>query len=324
MKSKFILSFFVIIYFMLSCSTNQNNNTTTVVPAAPSNLTATVISTTQVNLTWTDNATNESGYKIQRKTPGGNFSDVASTGADITTFSDLGLIPNTTYTYRVYAYNSAGNSLQYSNEVTVTTSANPGNQTSVTIGTQIWSTKNLDVAKYRNGDPIPQVTDPTTWGNLTTGAWCWYNNDSATYAATYGRLYNWYAVNDPRGLAPQGWHVPTDAEWNRLVKFIDPGADTVCWNCSQSETAGGALKSTTGWASPNFGATNSSGFTALPGGYRNEDGSFNIVGYHVCWWSASEKDPTYAWTRMLNFSHSSLERDRYIKTDGFSVRLVKD
>jgi uncharacterized protein (TIGR02145 family) len=95
--------------------------------------------------------------------------------------------------------------------------------------------KNLNVSKYKNGDIIPQVTDGTQWANLTTGAWCWYNNDSATYAATYGKLYNWYAVNDPRGLAPEGWHVPSDGEWNILIKYLDPIADTFCGSrCLQS------------------------------------------------------------------------------------------
>jgi Fibrobacter succinogenes major domain (Fib_succ_major) len=94
----------------------------------------------------------------------------------------------------------------------------------VVICSQAWTKKNLDVDHYRNGDPIPQVTDPVQWANLATGAWCWYNNDSVTYAATYGRLYNWYAVNDPRILAPEGWHVPSNAEWNTLANSCAGGA----------------------------------------------------------------------------------------------------
>ena len=91
---------------------------------------------------------------------------------------------------------------------------------SITICNQVWMLKNLDVSTYRNGDPIPQVTDPTTWVGLTTGAWCYYNNDPAN-GAIYGKLYNWYAVNDPRGLAPTGWHVPSDAEWTELSTCLD-------------------------------------------------------------------------------------------------------
>jgi len=118
---KKISLFIGMVMFFLSCSTNNNNGTVTVIPLAPSNLTGTVISTRQINLSWTDNATNEDGYKIERKTGNGNFAVVGSMGADLTTYNDLGLTPNTSYTYRVYAYNSAGNSIQYSNEVTVST-----------------------------------------------------------------------------------------------------------------------------------------------------------------------------------------------------------
>lgn len=195
---------------------------------------------------------------------------------------------------------------------------------SVTIGTQIWSTKNLDIARYRNGDPIPQVTDPTQWANLTTGAWCWYRNDSATYGATYGRLYNWYAVNDPRGLAPQGWRIPTETDWNRLVKFIDQGADTTCQVCNQSTIAGGTLKSTTGWNTPNTGATNSSGFTALPGAIRYGAGSFSFIGFYGLWWSVGEFDATASWYRRLDNSVANVYKGYSSKTDGFSVRVVRD
>jgi uncharacterized protein (TIGR02145 family) len=195
---------------------------------------------------------------------------------------------------------------------------------SVSIGTQIWSIKNLDIARYRNGDPIPQVTDPTQWANLTTGAWCWYRNDSATYGPTYGRLYNWYAVNDPRGLAPQGWRIPTESDWNRLVKFIDQGADTTCQSCNQSTIAGGTLKSTTGWNTPNTGATNSSGFTGLPGAIRYGAGSFSFIGFYGLWWSAGEFDATGSCYRRLDNSVASVYRGFASKTDGFSVRVVRD
>ena len=198
------------------------------------------------------------------------------------------------------------------------------NLPSVTIGSQIWSSKNLDVQTYRNGDVIPQVTDRTTWANLTSGAWCWYNNDSASYASIYGKLYNWSAVNDPRGLAPRGWHVPTDAEWNRLVKYIHAGADTNCVNCYQSTIAGGAMKSTTLWSSPNAGATNSSGFTGLPGGGRGNGGYFDNVGVYGSWWSASENDAGLAWYRFLYYNRSDVSRHYDNKSYGCSVRVVRD
>jgi uncharacterized protein (TIGR02145 family) len=194
---------------------------------------------------------------------------------------------------------------------------------SISIGSQTWSSKNLDVAKYRNGDPIPQVTDATQWANLTTGAWCWYNNDSATYAATYGRLYNWYAVKDVRGLAPLGWHIPSDGEWNKLVKYLDAGADTTCSFCSQSSIAGGAMKSTTAWNAPNTGATNSSGFAGLPGGY-SYFGSFENIGNLGGWWSSNEFISSTAGVRFLSFNNSDVGRDINPKNLGYSVRCVRD
>jgi len=193
---------------------------------------------------------------------------------------------------------------------------------------QTWTTQNLSVSRYRNGDLIPEVIDATQWSNLTTGAWCWYNNDSATYAATYGRLYNWYAVNDPRGLAPIGWHVPTDAEWNKLVICIDPAADTVCQGgCSQSFIAGGAMKEagTSHWASPNTGATNSSRFTGLPGGARYYNGSFSDIGLNAFWWSSAVYDTSNARSRLLFHNYAYVSRSSYcFKSSGFSVRLVRD
>ena len=146
----------------------------------------------------------------------------------------------------------------------------------VQIGNQIWMTKNLNVSRYRNGDPIPQVTDPIQWNNLTTGAWCYYANNTAN-GKIYGKLYNWYAVNDPRGLAPIGWHVPSDTEWTILTSSL--GGQFV---------AGGKMKSTTLWNSPNAAATNSSGFFGLPGGYCYQGFSFPS-GNTGHWWSSTEE-----------------------------------
>jgi len=232
-----------------------------------------------------------------------------------------GLSANTLYYVRAYATNSAGTA--YGTQQTFTT-ASAVALSSVTIGTQVWTNQNLSVARYRNGDIIPQVTDATQWQNLTTGAWCWYNNDSATYAATYGRLYNWYAVNDSRGLAPQGWHVPNESEWNKLVKYLDAGADTTCSGCPQSTTAGGAMKSTTGWTAPNTGATNSSGFSGLPGGCRGTQGSFYSVGTNSYCWSSTEKTTTIVWTRDLFYVNSNVGRGFDSKSFGYSVRCVRD
>ena len=189
------------------------------------------------------------------------------------------------------------------------------NTPSVTIGTQVWTNKNLDVSTYRNGDIIPQITDATTWANLTTGAWCYYNNDS-TLDGKYGKLYNWYAVNDPRGLTPSGWHVPSNSEWATLDTYL--GGHTV---------AGAKMKEsgTLNWISPNTGATNESGFSGLPGANRYpNDGLFQNVGVVGYWWSASESNTTEAWSRGLFNSDSELHGFSSTKGFGLSVRCVRN
>jgi uncharacterized protein (TIGR02145 family) len=204
----------------------------------------------------------------------------------------------------------------------VLTSTNAGTLTwttpvflpTVVIGTQQWMEKNLDVMTYRNGDVIPQVTDATLWAGLTTGAWCYYNNDPLN-GAIYGKLYNWYAVNDPRGLAPQGWHIPTDNEWTTLSTLL--GGDAA---------AGGKMKTTgtTIWTTPNTSATNESGFAGLPGGDRNDGGTFVSVGGSGYWWSATESNSTYAWGRFLYYDVGLLVRFGNDKNYGFSVRCLRD
>ncbi|MBZ5856947.1 fibrobacter succinogenes major paralogous domain-containing protein [Flavihumibacter profundi] len=185
----------------------------------------------------------------------------------------------------------------------------------ISIGSQLWMKENLKTTRYRNGDVIPEVTDPTAWVGLTTGAWCWYNNDSAAYASTYGKLYNWYAVHDPRGLAPTGWHVPSDVEWTSLSTGL--GGDPV---------AGGKMKETgtTHWLTPNDGATNSSGFTGLPGGTRVDDGSFGSVVNYGYWWSSSEGSPADAWFRLLGYYDGYLYKSQFNKRFGMSVRCIRD
>ena len=186
----------------------------------------------------------------------------------------------------------------------------------VTIGTQTWMVENLKTTHYRNGEDIPNITVGTDWSTLVTGAYCWYNNDAATYKATYGALYNWYAVADARNIAPVGWHVATDAEWTTLTTFLNG-----------ESVAGGKLKEIlyTHWKSTNTGASNSSGFTALPGGYRNgHDGSFNDVGLNGVWWSSTAYDASSAWNRALYYYNANAYRGNYGKQNGFSVRCVRD
>lgn len=161
----------------------------------------------------------------------------------------------------------------------------------IEIGDQFWMQQNLKTAHYRNGDPIPEVTTSILWSSLTSGAWCWYNNDSVAYAAVYGKLYNWYAVNDPRGLAPEGWHIPSDEEWSSLSTAI------------------------------NGDATNPSGFSALLGGYRGLPFGFSDVGKSTGWWSSTEDSDLFAWNRDLG-STGNMARHHHQKYFGYSVRCV--
>lgn len=197
----------------------------------------------------------------------------------------------------------------------------------VTIGTQVWMLKNLDVVTYRNGDTIPQVTSSTQWENLTSGAWCYFDNDQSN-GTTYGKLYNWYAVNDPRGLAPSGWHIPSDDEWKILEIFLGMSANVANETGWRGNDEGGKLKEsgTNHWRSPNSGATNSSGFTGLPADHRFQDGSFPTnSGIYTTWWTSSEVNSSIAWVRSLFYNYSTIFRpNNWGKGNGLSVRCVKD
>lgn len=426
------------------CSTSPNSNggtNTTVIPIAPSNLTGVVVSSSKVNLSWTDNSTNETGFKIERRLDGSvSFINIGTVNSNVISFNDTGLVANTTYTYRVLSFNNVGNSLQYSNEITITTdrilsvalvttnlvnsigtttaisggeiindggapilvrgvcwSAISGPTVSLTtkttdgngigsfvsnisglspnttyyvrayatnsIGTaygsevtfttnnsqtysytpgpnvidvngyiyasittscgQTWTTKNLNVSHYRNGDIIPQVTDANQWANLTTGAWCWYNNDSATYSQ-YGKLYNWYAVNDSRGLAPLGWHVPSDTEWNKFIKCLDVNADTTIQQ--QSFVVGGYMKETglTHWQSPNTAGSNLSGLICLPSGGRGQAGEFSGLGYYALFSSSNDISSSMSLVHQLFYQSALIFYFAGDKKFGYSIRLIRD
>ncbi|MDD2304506.1 MAG: fibrobacter succinogenes major paralogous domain-containing protein [Prolixibacteraceae bacterium] len=187
----------------------------------------------------------------------------------------------------------------------------------VTIGTQVWMAENLKTTKYRNGDPIPNVTGSVTWVNLKTGALCDYNN-SQNSSAKYGKLYNWYTVVDSRNIAPIGWRVASNSDWETLILHL--GGENM---------TGGKLKETgvLNWVSPNFGATNSSGFTALPSGGRGDHGDYFGIGEVGNWWTTD--NPTtlsddMACTTYIYSNEESLGRtftNRYV---GFSVRCIKE
>jgi uncharacterized protein (TIGR02145 family) len=186
----------------------------------------------------------------------------------------------------------------------------------VTIGNQIWMSENLSVSVFRNGDPIPYASNSDEWGEAVRNgqpAYCYYQ-DNTLNEKSYGKLYNWYAVNDPRGLAPSGWHIPTKEEWTKLANTL--GGDPV---------AGAKMKSITGWSTPNLGATNSSGFSGLPGGYRDLDWLFKDMGKIGTWWTATEEDAgNTAYNSSLINNSIALDRHQYYHSGGLSVRCVKN
>jgi uncharacterized protein (TIGR02145 family) len=181
----------------------------------------------------------------------------------------------------------------------------------VMIGGEVWMQENLQVTHYRNGDAIDLVTDNSAWSR-PSGAYCWYNHDTVINAKRYGALYNWGAVNDSRGLCPAGWHVATHAEWTALTTYLGGTA-----------VAGGKLKSALLFLPPNVGATNASGFSARPGGFRVWDGVFSGITERSYWWT-STPDGFNAWYRTLGYSDTQVEVYSIGGDFGFSVRCVRD
>ncbi|MCX6306302.1 MAG: fibrobacter succinogenes major paralogous domain-containing protein [Bacteroidetes bacterium] len=249
------------------------------------------------------------------------------TGTGTYTSRLTGLDTNTLYYVRAYASNSKGTA--YGNTMSFKTLriVNYGVATDidgniypvVKIGGQFWLSKNLRVTHYRNGDAIPHVTGDNQWKVLITGAYCVYDNVQVN-DTTYGNMYNWYAATDSRGICPEGWHIPSNDEWNSLGAFL-----------GGSGIAGGMLKSTgtleqgTGlWYAPNTGATNSTGFTGLPGGTRFNYGSFYSIGNLGNFWSSSDSSSVNAWNYILDANNGELVRTYNFKTFGFSLRCCKD
>ena len=252
-----------------------------------------------------------------------------------------GLIPGTKYYARAYATNSVGTA--YGNEISFITLSYSYVQGSVvndidgnsypTIITncnnQVWMQKNLNVTKYRNGDSIPQVTDPTQWANLTTGAWCYYQNNSVN-GITYGKLYNWYAVNDPRGLAPTGYHIPSSSEWTNLTECLNGAINAGYFMKEKGNLHWQSItyQVGTGLYAVKTMSDNRSGFTGLPGGYRVHYGAFfglNAFGDYGQWWS-KEKNTNLVASFGLRYDsgQASISSSGGVKAMGFSVRCLKD
>jgi uncharacterized protein (TIGR02145 family) len=263
-----------------------------------------------------------------------NSKTIESGGLGTFTSNITSLTPNTIYYVRAYGTNIAGTG--YGKQIQFITLSDISGQTgkvndidgniysTIGIGGQCWMAENLKSTKYNDGTAIPNITDNTAWEALLTGAYSDYNNTPAN-STNFGRLYNWFAVdndattkmasNGGKNLCPTGWHVPSDAEWTTLTTYL--GGFIV---------AGGKLKETgtTHWLSPNTGATNETGFTALPGGYRNGPGAYYDFGNHGIWWSSTKYSTQNVWHRIMNYDDATFHRLYYYKQLGLSVRCVKD
>ncbi len=248
-----------------------------------------------------------------------------------------GLSPATTYYARAFATNAQGTA--YGNQVSFTTLSiqNPGltygsvtdqsgnTYGTIAIGSQEWMAENLRATTYANGDPIPNVVDTAGWAALATGAWAHVNN-TPDYLMAYGRLYNWFAVTDPRNVCPAGWHVPADAEWQTLESALGmPGAQLGQTGYrGAAQNVGGKMKLPGQWTNPNTGADNSSGFSGLPSGLRDSLGTFVSPFWDGYWWTSSTAGTTLAWGRGLRNTNAGISREAGSTRDGFAVRCVMD
>lgn len=302
------------------CISNNNSPSTlpTVITLAPDNITDT-------SANFKGNVINDGGVlvtsrgicysTIQNPT---TVSNVILCGTGTGLFNNLftSLSSNTKYYLKAFAVNSIGtvfgDQIEFKTLPSkyVVTDINGNFYDTIHIGTQIWLKQNLNTSRYNNGDSIPKVTDYLQWGNLYSGAYCWYNNDSAAYENPFGKLYNFYAVSDARNLCPEGWKIPTDAEWTDLTNYL--GGENV---------AGSKLKETgiSHWGNYNSDATNEFNFTALPGFKRNYDGYFDTYGPSGYLWSSTANGGS-AWFRIIT---NVVQRTSNSKRYGLYVRCIK-
>lgn len=254
--------------------------------------------------------------------PGPDVSDSKisdATGLSQFTCTLVDLDPDTRYFVRAFATNNAGTG--YGQELTfrtwndeLVTDFDGNEYHTVTIGSQVWLVENLKVTHYRNGDPIEMVSEDAAWERLTSGAYCNYNHSEAN-AGIYGRLYNWFAVNDDRIIAMEGWHVASDDEWNTLSAYLGGNSG-----------AGNKLKEagTLHWREPNADATNETGFSALPGGHRNYGGGFDYLNWGGGWWCSTDENGNDAVIRYMDYGAPDTWRYLEDKRYGRSVRCLKD
>lgn len=209
---------------------------------------------------------------------------------------------------------------QEDNEPATVTDADDNVYQTVAIGNQVWMAENLRTTRYRNGDLIPYITDDTDWTNLSTPGYCWHAND-AQLSLTLGALYNWYAIQSSANICPEGWHVPTNGDWQTLFDHL--GGNSVAGGKLKEV---GTLEDMTGyWYAPNTGATNESGFGARSGGPRSySNGMFGSRGLNAYFWSSTELDVDKAYARALGNSTAGVISSSYDKRNGHFCRCVKD
>jgi len=297
---------------------------TTLAAVLPTVTTATPKSVTQTTATLGGSVTFDGGQATTRGvcwSTGENptvadSKTVDGTGSGTFQSSLTGLTANTTYYAQAYATNGVGTA--YGSQYVVktmygTVTDYDGNTyQTVLIGTQEWMAENLRVTHYRNGDPIPNITDNGQWSVATSGAWCSYENSSSN-ASTYGLLYNFYTVADARNLCPTGWHVPTDAEWTTLTDYL--GGTSDAW---------AKMKAPTLWKSGSLATDNYSGFTGIPSGGRFENGIFFQKGENANWWSSTIYSGNEAYFRNIYYLNPEVYRGYQKKIIGYSIRCVKD
>lgn len=305
---------------------------TTLSTTLPTVTTTTISLITGITATSGGNVTNDGGAPItsrgvvwsisQNPTIALTTKTVNGTGTGSFISNLTGLTINTTYYLRAYATNSSGTA--YGQQQTFTTASfiigsgvsdiDGNSYTSIILGTQEWIGENLRTSKYRNGDPITTGLSDAIWFTTSEGSYSIYENDLANNSI-FGKIYNFYAVEDPRGLCPTGWHVATDLDWTQLENYL-----------GGIQMAGGKLKSTSNiWASPNTGATNVSGFSALPGGVRRNNGSYVGKTFDTYWWTSTTSGPDTGWDRAVGYNAESVGRySSDEKNGGFYIRCVKD
>jgi uncharacterized protein (TIGR02145 family) len=310
----------IMLYGFISCDDLEitNPNDPNYELSQPTLLTAESELDSTITLMWRDNEPNETGFIIERD-GGSGFAEIGTVSADVTEYTDSGLNYGKYYKYRVAAY-TLSNTSNYSESAACSACVNcivdyDGNvYKTIQIGSQLWMAENLKVTHYTNGTAIPNLLNASEWIASSSGAYSYYDNLSGN-SDTHGALYNWYAAAH-YNIAPEGWHLPTDAEWQTLINYL--GGNSI---------AGGKLKEvgTEYWDSPNSAATNESGFTAQASGYRDDyNGDYDNMGYSARFWAVSTYNANFAYNRTLNYNSSECVRSTGALAGGFSVRLLKD